>query len=81
MDGRAGRRTGAGFAHGAGDRDGSGRLEQLALVRDMPLDGAVPVLQPAGESAERQLVFAVGVQQADRRVDDPLAGVITRDCG
>jgi hypothetical protein len=41
VDCLAGRRIGLGFVDGAGDDDGGGGLEQFALVRDVPLDGAV----------------------------------------
>ncbi len=61
------------FAQRAGDDGVAGGDEQLALVRDVPVDRAGSGRQPRGERAEGQPVLALVVEQLDRRVDDPLA--------
>ena len=60
------------LGHDPGDDVVGGRREQLVLVGDVPVDRAAAGRQARGERAEGQRALAVGVEDLDRGLDDPL---------
>ncbi len=68
------RRTAADLGHGTGDDMIRGSREQVVLVRHVPVDRSAPRHQSRRKGAKGQGLFAVGVKDLDRGLDDPLLG-------
>jgi hypothetical protein len=58
-----------------------GRRQKFPLVCYVPLDGTVTRLQLERQGPESEPAFALGVEQIDRGVDDPIASVPSRSGG
>ena len=57
--------------HDFGDDVVGGRGEQISLVLDVVVNRPAPGRETRRERTERQCVLPVGVEDLDRRVDDP----------
>ena len=71
-NGRRWRRADHVLLQRASDDGVAGGGQQIALVGDVPVNGAGTGGELFGQGAERQTIFSAAVQEPDRRLNDAL---------